>query len=117
MGIALRQNGTWTAAAARGSSTSTPRPMADSISTRTSAAEMPSLLRVLLEAPLQQLREPRVQPRRQRTEIGVDLDDRREDIRGRLAVERLPSREQLEEDAAEREEVAALIGFEAFRLL
>src|SRR5262249_20794864 len=78
---------------------------------------VPAFLRVLLEAALQQLDEARIQPRRQLREIDLHLQYRGEDLGRRLALERLTTAEHFEEDAAERENVAALISLEPFCLL
>src|SRR5262249_21259694 len=75
---------------------------------------VPASLRVLVQTPAKDIDQPRIESRRQRAEIDVALQDRRENLRAGAAVERLPSGEQLEEDAAEGKNIATLIGLESF---
>ncbi len=65
-------------------------------------------LRILLQQPLDQCTQARGQ-RRQRFEVSLFLQDRREHVRHGLALEGLPSGEHLVEHAAERPDVGTLV--------
>ena len=78
---------------------------------------MPALLGILLETAQQHLDEARVQCWRKSRQIDVGLEHVRELLRWRVALERPMPAEQLVKNAAEREDVAPLIGLEALGLL
>ena len=77
---------------------------------------LPPLLRVLLETAFEQLDKTWIEAWRQRAPVDIALQHRRENFRRGITLERPSSAEQLVENAAKREDVASLVGFEAFRL-
>ena len=71
--------------------------------------------RIFLEAPAQELAEPTGRARKTGP-VRLALDDRCHHVGDQLAFERFPSRQHLEDDAAEREDVAPLVDAQAARL-
>ena len=78
---------------------------------------LPALFRILLQASPQKLGHPRIQIWRQHVQVGLAYQDRREHVGSGVPLEWLAARHHLVQHAAERKDVAPLIGREALCLL
>jgi hypothetical protein len=78
---------------------------------------LPSLLRVLFQAPAQQIVKPWIQLRRKGSEIGLANKNSAQDFRRSIALKELTSGQHLVQHAAEGEHIAAHVGIQTLHLL